>query len=79
MQCNSILTRMGVLEAALLVVLTLVPPSLAAPQYKVLYAFEGGNDGVGVYSGVAFDCWQSLRLAPVSWTASGTPRPSQIR
>lgn len=27
----------------------------------------------------ASDCCESLRLAPVSWTTNGTPRPSQIR
>jgi uncharacterized repeat protein (TIGR03803 family) len=41
--------------AGFLASLILVSASVAAPQYRVLYAFTGGSDGGGVFAGVVFD------------------------
>jgi hypothetical protein len=34
---------------------TLATSAIAAPKYKVLHAFSGGNDGGGIYSGLLLD------------------------
>src|ERR1700719_3559673 len=46
--------RPGKILASVVLVL-LVVPARAAPQYKVLHAFGAGNDGAGLFGGVIFD------------------------
>ena len=40
---------------ATVVLMLLAASASAAPQYKVLHAFGTGDDGAGLYGGVAFD------------------------
>lgn len=47
-------SRFGKILATVLLVLSATGASVA-PQYKVLHAFGAGNDGAGLYGGVAFD------------------------
>jgi uncharacterized repeat protein (TIGR03803 family) len=46
---------LSTLIALLMILLTLVPSSLAAPKYKVLHAFGRGQDGAGTWGSLLLD------------------------
>jgi uncharacterized repeat protein (TIGR03803 family) len=59
-----------ILRAVLLLSLAVAPDAWAAPKYKVLHAFTGGNDGGGLYGPLLLDVSGNL----YGTTISGGPK-----